>query len=340
MSTSIFQTDPESFYEEMRESAIKAAASFRPKKILTEHDAIEIFRMKNAHRFLTNHAASCYLSKKYKVSPKTIRDVWSGRTWRNTTLKKSEANNLACQETTEPTNAMRCLLSKKLNSESPGQLYSVSTPAVNAAYQRNSTDAFPSLKYAPWGDVDVAKMQPPFCPPPAIPFSRAVFETPFAPQCGPIDPFDFPPAPSPLLLPFLHRATATHPSAERAALGFWRAAASPHPPCSCRGACAPIVPGQPGPDPALAWLRVAALAAGLGQAAPAIAPWRNACGWPPPLLGVVSAPGRHYAPPGGAPPPSAWGRLGPAHPPAAPGLGAPAGRLVGAAARWPAVRLR
>ena len=48
----------------MQESAIKAAASFRPRKILTKHDAIEIYRMKHEHGFPTEHAASCFLAEK------------------------------------------------------------------------------------------------------------------------------------------------------------------------------------------------------------------------------------------------------------------------------------
>ena len=63
--------------KEMRESA----ASFRPKVVLNERAVIDIFLLKDRHGFPTRHAASCFLASKYKVSPKAIRDIWSGKTW-------------------------------------------------------------------------------------------------------------------------------------------------------------------------------------------------------------------------------------------------------------------
>ena len=67
--------------KEMRDSA----ASFRPKVVLNERAVIDIFLLKDRHGFPTRHAASCFLASKYKVSPKAIRDIWSGKTWLDVT---------------------------------------------------------------------------------------------------------------------------------------------------------------------------------------------------------------------------------------------------------------
>jgi hypothetical protein len=64
---------------------IVPSSSNRPKLVLTERDAIDIFRLKEKHGFPTAHAASCFLAGKYHVSSKAIRDVWSGRSWLKTT---------------------------------------------------------------------------------------------------------------------------------------------------------------------------------------------------------------------------------------------------------------
>ena len=102
----------------MQESAIKAAASFRPRKILTKHDAIEIYRMKHEHGFPTEHAASCFLAEKYKVSSKAIRDIWSGRTWRDKTLVlRASSHRICCAQ---PAQSCRRLLGRgPLNSRLP-----------------------------------------------------------------------------------------------------------------------------------------------------------------------------------------------------------------------------
>ena len=72
--------------EEFCRLAAAAAASYRPKAVLTEKNATDIFLLKHRHGFPTDHAASCFLAKKYSVSSKTIRDIWSGRSWLETTF--------------------------------------------------------------------------------------------------------------------------------------------------------------------------------------------------------------------------------------------------------------
>jgi hypothetical protein len=65
--------------------SIVPSSSNRPKLVLTEQNAINIFHLNNKHSFPTAHAASCFLASKYHVSSKAIRDIWSGRSWLETT---------------------------------------------------------------------------------------------------------------------------------------------------------------------------------------------------------------------------------------------------------------
>mmetsp|Transcript_26465 Transcript_26465/g.69563 ORF Transcript_26465/g.69563 Transcript_26465/m.69563 type:complete len:272 (-) Transcript_26465:73-888(-) len=46
--------------------------------VLTKQDAIEIFQLKDED---CSHAASVIIAAKYNVSPKAIRDIWTGRSW-------------------------------------------------------------------------------------------------------------------------------------------------------------------------------------------------------------------------------------------------------------------
>ena len=61
--------------------------------VLTEDQAIEIFRLKDHRGFPTSHAASSFLANKYKVSSKAIRDIWSGRSWLETTYNLWDASD-------------------------------------------------------------------------------------------------------------------------------------------------------------------------------------------------------------------------------------------------------
>mmetsp|Transcript_13597 Transcript_13597/g.37632 ORF Transcript_13597/g.37632 Transcript_13597/m.37632 type:complete len:230 (-) Transcript_13597:56-745(-) len=52
--------------------------------VLTKKDAVEIFLLKDEDN---SHAASVVIAAKYNVSPKAIRDIWSGRSWLKATEK-------------------------------------------------------------------------------------------------------------------------------------------------------------------------------------------------------------------------------------------------------------
>mmetsp|Transcript_66855 Transcript_66855/g.178737 ORF Transcript_66855/g.178737 Transcript_66855/m.178737 type:complete len:249 (+) Transcript_66855:90-836(+) len=52
--------------------------------VLTKKDAIEIFMLKDDS---CSHAASVIIAGRYNVSPKAIRDIWTGRSWLKATEK-------------------------------------------------------------------------------------------------------------------------------------------------------------------------------------------------------------------------------------------------------------
>ncbi len=58
----------------------------RPRMVLSEQQAREIFKLKNTHGFSSLHAASVSLAAIHKVSPKAIRDIWKGRSWLDVTF--------------------------------------------------------------------------------------------------------------------------------------------------------------------------------------------------------------------------------------------------------------
>ena len=53
----------------------------RPRIVLTDAQAREIFQLQTDHGYPSLHAASIEFSRRYKVSPKAIRDIWNGRSW-------------------------------------------------------------------------------------------------------------------------------------------------------------------------------------------------------------------------------------------------------------------
>jgi hypothetical protein len=55
------------------------------REILTEFKAKEIFMSRDSQSFKSQNAYSVFLARKYHVSPKTIRDIWNGRSWLNAT---------------------------------------------------------------------------------------------------------------------------------------------------------------------------------------------------------------------------------------------------------------
>jgi hypothetical protein len=59
--------------------AQEMSARFRPRALLSEQDAVDIYLSGKARSF--QKLNSVQLSKQYRVSPKTIRDIWNRRTW-------------------------------------------------------------------------------------------------------------------------------------------------------------------------------------------------------------------------------------------------------------------
>jgi hypothetical protein len=58
----------------------------RPRVLLSEQEAQEIFKLQNNHGYPSLHSASVVFSKRYGVSPKAIRDIWTGRSWLEATF--------------------------------------------------------------------------------------------------------------------------------------------------------------------------------------------------------------------------------------------------------------
>mmetsp|Transcript_11864 Transcript_11864/g.25473 ORF Transcript_11864/g.25473 Transcript_11864/m.25473 type:complete len:253 (-) Transcript_11864:321-1079(-) len=65
----------------------------RQRIVLSKQQAVEIFRLKSCHGFPTSHAASAHLANVYKVSSKSIRDIWNGRSWLNATFDMWDDEN-------------------------------------------------------------------------------------------------------------------------------------------------------------------------------------------------------------------------------------------------------
>jgi hypothetical protein len=59
----------------------EAKQEARPRAILSKEQAIEIFRLKTNTGNQSMTATSIALANEYNVNPKTIRDIWSGRSW-------------------------------------------------------------------------------------------------------------------------------------------------------------------------------------------------------------------------------------------------------------------
>jgi hypothetical protein len=59
--------------------------TLKQRVVLSQEQAIEIYRLKETHGFSSQHTASTKLSRRYNVSPKAIRDIWKGRSWLSAT---------------------------------------------------------------------------------------------------------------------------------------------------------------------------------------------------------------------------------------------------------------
>jgi hypothetical protein len=62
------------------------SAEARPRIVLTNQQARDIFQLKSGHGFASLHSASIRLASKYGVSSKAIRDIWKGRSWLEATF--------------------------------------------------------------------------------------------------------------------------------------------------------------------------------------------------------------------------------------------------------------
>jgi hypothetical protein len=66
----------------LRSKTDEAASRFKPRALLTETDAIQIYmHRRNSKRSAESGKMVMQMATKFNVSPKAIRDIWSRRTW-------------------------------------------------------------------------------------------------------------------------------------------------------------------------------------------------------------------------------------------------------------------
>ena len=58
----------------------------KPSSVLTKDQAIEIFRLSLTHSSKEKRPTAVSVARAFNVSEKTVRDIWSARTWHNETL--------------------------------------------------------------------------------------------------------------------------------------------------------------------------------------------------------------------------------------------------------------
>ena len=73
--------------------------SGRPRLLLSNEEAREIFKLQTTHGYPSLHAASVVFAKKYGVSPKAIRDIWTGRSWLEATFSLWNADERPVRRT-------------------------------------------------------------------------------------------------------------------------------------------------------------------------------------------------------------------------------------------------
>ena len=63
-----------------------AHACLKSRAVLTKDQAIEIFRLSLTHSSKEKRPTAVSVARAFNVSEKTVRDIWSARTWHNETL--------------------------------------------------------------------------------------------------------------------------------------------------------------------------------------------------------------------------------------------------------------
>ena len=103
--------------------------SYRPRVLLSNEEARDIFKLQPTHGFPSLHAASVDIAKRYGVSPKAIRDIWTGRSWLNATFSLWNADERPARKAIGRPKGRKD--SKPRKSKSDGQLSLGSQDASN-----------------------------------------------------------------------------------------------------------------------------------------------------------------------------------------------------------------
>ena len=159
--------------DENRAQRISHVVRFRPRALLTEIQAIEIYkcrRNKMATESISMSTAT--LAKKYAVSPKTIRDIWNRRTWTQETrhlwtddehamIRCARSKKELCMDQIN-NNAESCSSNTSGNSDSSQVYFEIldSYPYTSAELPRPFFGHLHSLRQPPIPILDGARPPP------------------------------------------------------------------------------------------------------------------------------------------------------------------------------------
>ena len=62
----------------------------KPRAILTEQQAVDIFKWQSAEEIPTMVSSSSFIAKKFGINERTVRDIWKRRTWAHATWRLGE----------------------------------------------------------------------------------------------------------------------------------------------------------------------------------------------------------------------------------------------------------
>jgi hypothetical protein len=131
-----------------------AHACLKQRAVLTKDQAIEIFRLSLTHSSNKKRPTAVSVSRAFNISEKTVRDIWSARTWHDDTLP------LDVNRTPRP--------AKKIG-RPPGKIDSNPRKprTVKSLHLRNQRPSLPLHVPAPPSLHPICGVQHPYSPPPS-----------------------------------------------------------------------------------------------------------------------------------------------------------------------------
>ena len=95
----------------------------KPRAVLTQVQVKEIFKLQKIKGLKGAKTGASFVSRKFRVSEKTVRDIWNGRTWQDVTVplglekKRKVLNKLGCPSgdtAAEPQGWQPCAWAKEI----------------------------------------------------------------------------------------------------------------------------------------------------------------------------------------------------------------------------------